>query len=129
MEAEAMLTLRLDETETTAFPGFCEDKGSYLAHEDVFLRKYRHWRGRSGRSYVFSAYAPDACPAYEDAVVIVAARRGTLACVDLGPLPETTLAGLQRRYATQADVEFQIHVLTDRGADRRALIADLSPDA
>lgn len=124
-----MSTLHLDEIEAAGFSGFCEDRGGYVAHEDVFLRKYRHWRGRSGRSYVFSVYAPDACPAYEDAVVIVAARGKALACVDLGPLPEAELAGLRRRYAKQADVEFQIHLLADRSADRRALIADLTPDA
>ncbi len=123
-----MSTLRLNETETASFPGFCEERGGYGAQEDVFLGKYRHWRGRSGRSYVFSVYAPDACPAYEDAVVIVAARGEPLICVDLGPLPEATLAGLRRCYG-QAGVEFQIHVLADRSADRRTLIADLTPGA
>lgn len=115
-----------DETTNAAFPGFCEDKSGYLAHEPVFLRKYRHWRGRSGRSYVFSVYAPDDCPAYEDAVVMVVVHGKALACVDLGPLPLTTLEALRRRAAR--DAEFQIHVLADRGADRRALIADLTPD-
>lgn len=123
-----MSTLHLNKAETAAFGGFCEDRGAYLAHEDVFLRKYRHWRGRSGRSYVFSVYAPDFCPAYEDAVVIVAAHGRVKACVDLGSLPETALGALGRAYG-QADVEFHIHVLADRSADRRALIADLSPDA
>jgi hypothetical protein len=111
-----------------AFAGFCEDKGDYVAHEDMFHSRYRHWRGRSGRSYVFSVYAPDDCPAYEDAVVMLAFRGKALECVDLGPLPLTTLESLRRRYAGP-DVEFQIHVLADRSADRRALIADLTPDA
>jgi len=123
-----MPMLAFDETETPAFSGFCEDKGGYVATEELFLARYRHWRGASGRSYVFSVYAPDDCPAYEDAVVMVAARGRALACVDLGALPLTTLEGLRRRYADR-DVEFQIHVLADRGADRRALIADLTPAA
>ena len=114
--------------ETLIAPGFCEDSGGYLAHEPVFLRKYRHWRGRSGRSYVFSVYAPEDCPPYEDAVVMVVARGKALACVDLGPLPLSTLEAL-RRGCDGRDVEFQIHVLADRGADRRALIADLTPAA
>jgi hypothetical protein len=123
-----MSRLAFDEAKASAFAGFCEDKGGYVAHEEMVLARYRHWRGVSGRSYVFSVYAPDACPAYEDAVVLVASRGKALDCVDLGPLPLTTLEGLRRRYAAM-DVEFQIHVLADRGADRRALVTDLTPDA
>jgi len=123
-----MSFLAFDETKAPAFQGFCEDKGAYVAHEEIFLARYRHWRGISGRAYVFSVYAPEDCPAYEDAVVMVAARGRALLCVDLGPLPLTTLERLRRRYGGM-EVEFQIHVLADRGADRRALIADLNPDA
>ena len=114
--------------ENAALSGFCEDRSEYAPHEDAVLRKYRHWRGRSGRSYVFSVYTPVDCPAYENAVVIASARGSALACVDLGPLPELRLARLQRVFG-RPDVEFQIHVLAERDADRRALIADLNPDA
>ncbi len=116
-----------DETMRAALPGFCEEKSGYLAQEPAVLRKYRHWRGRSGRSYVFSVYAPDDCPPYEDAVVMVVAQGRALACVDLGALPLTALEALRR--GAGRDAEFQIHVLADRGADRRALIADLTPVA
>jgi hypothetical protein len=110
--------------------GLSEEGGAYLAEKDVLLRNYRHWRGRSGRSYVFSVYAPQECPAYEDSVLIVAARRGgrVLACLDLGPFPESRLMRLRRRFAERlGEVEFQIHVLAERAGDRRALIDDLTP--
>ncbi|MDE3177391.1 MAG: hypothetical protein KGM15_14915 [Pseudomonadota bacterium] len=110
--------------------GLCEDGGAYLAQEDLILRKYRHWRGRSGRSYVFSVYAPAECPPYEDAVLMVTARRSgrVLACLDLGPFPESRLMRLRRRFVEAlGEVEFQIHVLAERAGDRVALIDDLTP--
>ena len=57
-------------------PGFDEGGSEYRAHEDLLRRKYRSWRGRSGRAYMFSVYSPFDCPAYEDAVLIVASRGG-----------------------------------------------------
>ena len=123
-----MSMLAFDAAETLAFSGFCEDNSGYVAQEETFLARYRHWRGVSGRAYMFSVYAPDDCPPYEDAVVMVASRGEALCCVDLGALPLTTLEALRRRYAGWP-VEFQIHVLADRSADRRALIADLTPAA
>lgn len=110
--------------------GLCEEGGAYLADADVFMARYRHWRGRSGRSYVFSVYAPADCPPYENAVLIVAARRGgrALACLDLGPFPEPRLMRLRRRFADLGDqIEFQVHVLAERAGDRVALIDDLTP--
>jgi hypothetical protein len=106
---------------------FCaEDSAAYLASEDVSLAKFRHWRGRSGRSYVFSAYPPQECPAYEDAVLLVTCpARGALACHDLGAMPEARLSELRRVFGDE--VEFQIHVLANRAAERRALIADITP--
>jgi hypothetical protein len=108
--------------------GFCEDKSAYLACEDLYHAKFRHWLGRSGRFYVFSVYAPGECPAYEDAVVLVAGQRGALACVDLGALPDLRLSELRRLYDDRLDeVEFQIHVLAESGAERRSLIEDITP--
>jgi hypothetical protein len=109
--------------------GFEEGESRYRAYEDVYQRKFRHWRGRSGRSYVFSVYAPRECPAYENTVVVAALRGGgVLACVDLGPFPEARLYRLRRRLHERLDdVEFQIHVLAEREGDRQALIDDLAP--
>ena len=110
---------------------FHEAGDEYLAHEDWFTRKFRHWRGRSGRNYVFSVYAPKECPAYADAVVIVAdGHSGALACVDLGSLPEARLGELKRLFEDRLDeVEFQVHVLSAGLADRRSLISDIIPRA
>ena len=110
--------------------GFCEGDTAFLGCEDLYLAKFRHWRGASGRSYVFSVYSQQECPAYEDAVLLAASRRGgpALACVDLGPLPEASLSELRRLYADRLDeVDFQIHVLANRAVERRALIEDISP--
>jgi hypothetical protein len=113
--------------------GFREGASDYLAHEDLLNRKFRHWRGHSGRVYVFSVYAPQDCPAYSDAVVIVAGRTSAgaaLACVDLGRWPELRLSELRRRFGDRLDeVEFQVHVLSDRQGDRLSLIADIMSPA
>ena len=120
-----------DDRSAGALSGFHEGESRYLDHEDMYRRKFRHWRGRSGRSYAFSVYAPAECPAYENTVLLVAARNGgeVLACLDLGPFPEARLFKLRRRLGERlADVEFQIHVLAERQGDRRALIDDIAPD-
>jgi hypothetical protein len=106
--------------------GFCEDK--LASPDEWFRRKYRHRRGRSGRSYVFSVYTPDACPAYEDAVLIVAdARDRALLCVDMGGQPEARMSELRARFRERIEaVEFQVHVLAERPSDRATLIEDIS---
>jgi hypothetical protein len=112
--------------------GFEEDAGRYRDHEDIYRRKYRHWRGRSGRSYVFTVYTPGECPAYENTVLVVAERGGAevLACIDLGPFPEARLFKLRRRLGDRLDeIEFQIHVLAERQGDRQSLIDDIAPPA
>ena len=120
------LDLVYDFNTVASRPEFDEDAG-----EAMLLARFRHWRGRSGRAYVFSVYPPAECPAYEDAVLMVTERRGgALACLDLGALPAATLSELRALFRDRLDeVEFQIHVLTNRRADRAALIADLSPPA
>lgn len=121
-----------DDSAAWAGGGFREDESRYLTYEDMFRRKYRHWRGRSGRSYAFSVYAPGECPAYENTVLVVAERGGAevLACLDLGPFPEARLFKLRRRLGRRLeDIEFQIHVLAERQGDRQALINDIAPAA
>jgi hypothetical protein len=119
-----------DDSAVWAASGFHEGESRYLAYEDMYRRKFRHLRGRSGRSYAFSAYAPTECPAYENTVLVVAARgkAEVLACLDLGPFPEARLFRLRRRLQDRLDdVEFQIHVLAERRGDRQALIDDIAP--
>ena len=118
-----------DANDSSIASGFCEGDGNHLAHEDCYRRKYRHWRGRSGRSYVFSVYTPRDCPAYEDAVLIVAARSRAkaLVCIDMGRCPEARMSELRQRFGDALDeVEFQVHLLADRDGDRRSLIEDIS---
>ena len=119
-----------DDSAVWAAKGCHEGESRYLTYEDMFRRKFRHWRGRSGRSYAFSVYAPTDCPAYENTVLVVAERGGVevLACVDLGPFPEARLFRLRRRLGERLDdIEFQIHVLAERQGDRQALIDDIAP--
>jgi hypothetical protein len=110
--------------------GLREDAANYGASDTVLHSKFRHWRGRSGRAYVFSAYAAADCPAYENAVLIVTARRdreSVLTCLDLGAFPESRLARIRRRFAGRLDeFEFQIHVLAEREGERQILIDDLT---
>jgi hypothetical protein len=120
----------LDFISSDAAGGFREDESAFLACEATYRRRFRHWRGRSGRAYVFSVYDPNDCPAYENAVLMVSAGSGVLACVDLGPLPEARLAELRRTYADRLDeIEFQIHVLAERRAERLSLMQDIAPRA
>ena len=80
---------------------------------------------------MFSVYAPQKCPAYADAVVIVAdGHAGALACVDLGAIPEARLGELKRLFEDRlGEVEFQVHELCAGQGDRRSLIADIIPRA
>src|ERR1700677_3915166 len=110
--------------------GFCENQSCNCAREATVRQKYRYWCGRSGRSYVFSIYSPQDCPAYDDAVLIVA-RRGeggeALALIETGCFPDADLVEMRRRFRSRlGELEFQIHVLTDRRGDRRLLIEDLT---
>ena len=121
-----------DENAGSALGSLHEDESRYLAHEAMYRRKFRHWRGRSGRSYAFSVYAPTDCPAYENTVLVVAGRGGgeVLACLDLGPFPEARLFKLRRRLGGRLDdLEFQIHVLAERQGDRQALVDEIAPAA
>ena len=82
---------------------------------------------------MFSVYSPHECPAYEDAVLLATHRSGpagALICVDLGSLPEARLSEMRRLFADRLDeIEFQIHVLAERRAERASLIADIIPRA
>jgi hypothetical protein len=108
--------------------GFCEGDGGYLKYEKIFRQKYRYWRGQSGKSYIFSVYPPHDCPAHPDAVVIIARRGGAdaLALIETGDFPDAELAAVRRCFQGRLEgLEFQIHVLADRGGDRRRMIEDI----
>jgi hypothetical protein len=99
---------------------------------DVSLaQRFRHWRGESGRRYIFSVYEPFACPSYDNAVLIVATRddHGETRIVfaaDTGALPDVALARAKEETSDLSTVEFHIHLLAGSRAARRALIEDLA---
>ena len=101
-----------------------------LAGESL-AKRFRHWRGASGRRYVFSVYDRRCCPAYDDAVLIVAevdadGERRASFIADTGVLPELVLAQADERAASaERAVEFHVHLLAATRAERAALIADL----
>jgi hypothetical protein len=110
-----------------------DDSAPLLAlADDALAARFRSWRGASGRRYVFSVYEPSGCPAYNHAVLIVAAAdaggdRVALTMSDTGCFPEIVLANAANKWARgDATIEFHVHLLANSAAGREALIADLS---
>jgi hypothetical protein len=102
---------------------------------DPLGARFRCWRGASGRRYVFSIYGRRSCPAYDHAVIMIAAvqrdgDRRVLFIADTGCFPDVVLARAAARWMrADAEIEFHIHLLATSPAARRALIADLSQPA
>jgi hypothetical protein len=96
---------------------------------DALGGRFRSWRGRSGRRYVFSVYDPLSCPAYEDAVMIVAeasdGERRVVSIGETGSFPDIALAKAAGQ-ATSGRLELHVHLLARSRAERLALIADLA---
>jgi hypothetical protein len=100
--------------------------------EASFAQRFRHWRGASGRRYIFSVYDPLACPSYDNAVLIAAAYDEAgdariVLVVDTGALPDIALARAKEQTAEFEAPEFHIHLLATTRAERLALIEDLAP--
>jgi hypothetical protein len=102
-----------------------------LADNDLEDR-YRNWLGSSGRRYVFSVYDRDSCPAYNFAVLIVAAlgpngERRILFVADTGCFPDLVLAKAATMQAEIGEtLEFHVHLLAHSLNERCALIEDIS---
>jgi hypothetical protein len=110
-----------------------DDNAPLLAlADDALAARFRSWRGASGRRYVFSVYDPSCCPAYNHAVVIVAAvddagDRTALFVADTGCFPEIVLASAASKWGRgNLKIEFHVHLLVNSAVGRAALIADLS---
>jgi hypothetical protein len=102
---------------------------SALAGEALGSR-FRSWRGSSGRRYVFSVYDAQTCPAYENALMIVAEAtaeggRRLISIGDTGCLPDLALAKA-RRVGAGAGLEFHVHLLARSRVERIAAISDLA---
>lgn len=98
---------------------------------DALDGRFRSWRGRSGRRYVFSVYDSVSCPAYEHAVMMVAAKtpdgqRRILSIVETGCFPDIVLAKAAAMTGPDGAPEFHIHLLARSPAERIKLIADLA---
>ncbi|HEV3045639.1 MAG TPA: hypothetical protein VGY52_17380 [Roseiarcus sp.] len=99
---------------------------------DSLAGRFRHWRGSSGRRYIFSVYDPDSCPAYDGVVLIGAAidennARRIIFVADTGILPDVALARAREKAAAcDCAVEFHVHLLASSRRERAAAIADLS---
>jgi hypothetical protein len=99
---------------------------------DSLAGRFRHWRGSSGRRYIFSVYDPDSCPAYDGVVLIGAAidennERRIIFVADTGILPDVALARAREKAAAcDCAVEFHVHLLASSRRERAAAIADLS---
>jgi hypothetical protein len=100
---------------------------------DSLAGRFRHWRGASGRRYIFSVYDQASCPAYDDAILIVATidargERRIVFIADTGVLPELALTQASRMTAAlESPVEFHVHLLAVSRAERMATINDLGP--
>lgn len=95
----------------------------------ALARRFRSWRGRSGKRHIFSVYDAQSCPAYSDAVIIVAAPlddggRSILFIGDTGCFPDIVLA--KAAADAEGGAEFHVHLLATSPQDRCALIADIS---
>jgi len=93
--------------------------------------RYSHWLGASGRRYMFSVYAPSSCPAYCDAVLVVAkvdvyGRRSIVAIEDTGAFPDPAVSrAAHMALAAGGKAELHLHLLAASRAQRREAIADL----
>ena len=107
-----------------------------LAGSDLAGR-FRHWRGLSGRRYLFSVFplgarpALDRLPRYEQAVILAVRRdqdgtRTILLAADTGPMPDVLFGGhgLHDAIASGAN-EIHMHLLADDGRARLAIVDDL----
>jgi hypothetical protein len=109
-------------------------QGSELAGlaETALASRFFCWEGLSGRRYVFSVYAPSECPAFCDAVVLVAVRdlagrRTVVSVFDSGAFPEPILQRAKRDLSAYgAALEFHIHLLAATLAEREVVRADLT---
>jgi hypothetical protein len=98
---------------------------------DALAARFRSWAGASGERYVFSVYDRQSCPAYEHAVLIVAAvdkdeERRIIFVADTGCFPELAFANAAQEIPTDREIEFHVHLLATSRAERATVVADLS---
>lgn len=97
--------------------------------------RFRNWRGRSGRRYVFTVFRLDAgldrLPVEADAVVIAVLRepdgtRRRLWVDETGHDPRAFFGAERVRFlAARSGAELHVHLLAETAADRRAVADDI----
>jgi hypothetical protein len=106
-----------------------------LAGTDL-SRRFRHWRGASGRRHLFSVFpvgepVGEEAPRFSDAVVMAVGRdaAGTpriLALHETGPLPDLFYDSAPFRSAmARGAEEIHVHLLAEGPAARAAVLRDL----
>ena len=107
-----------------------------LAGTDL-SRRFRHWRGASGKRHLFSVFRigqpcpGEDAPRFAEAVVLAvgtdaAGERRILAMDETGALPDLFYDSARFRAAIAAGAdEIHVHLLTDSAAGRAALLHDL----
>lgn len=110
-----------------------------LAGSDL-SRRFRHWRGASGKRHLFSVFplgAPlpgEDAPRFADAVVMAVGRDTDgvpciLALDETGPLPDLFYESARFRAAVAAGAEeIHVHLLADSASARAAVMSDLGLD-
>lgn len=107
-----------------------------LAGTDL-ARRFRHWRGASGKRHLFSVFPigvpcpGEEAPRFADAVVLAVGpdatgERRILAMDETGPLPELFYDSARFRAAmAEGADEIHVHLLTESAGGRAALLRDL----
>ncbi|MFO1032665.1 MAG: hypothetical protein U1E15_00665 [Hyphomicrobiales bacterium] len=108
--------------------------GSPLASElpaDLGLKdRFWYWHGASGRRYIHSVYAPDACPPLPGAIYVAVRRQGNLrVALSVGrftPFWDGTVMSLEAGHVARwgAD-EIHVHLLASSARDAEDVLADL----
>ena len=100
-------------------------------------RRFLHWRGASGRRYLFSIFpvhrarSIDEASRFHDAVVLAVVRdavgeRRILVADETGPLPDLFYTSARLRDAVAAGAnEIHVHLLAEGAAGRAALLRDI----
>ncbi len=110
-----------------------------LAGTDL-SRRFRHWRGASGKRHLFSVFPVgtplpgEDAPRFADAVVMAVGRDACgvpciLALDETGPLPDLFYDSARFRAAVTAGAEeIHVHLLADTATARAAVMHDLDAD-
>lgn len=113
--------------------GVCEGESQGLSSlaGSPLAGRYAQWLGASGRRYLFSVYDPQSCPAYCEAILVLAkvdehGRRTILSIEDTGDFADPAVSRALRMAARCAEgAEVHLHLLASNRSERREAIADL----